>query len=234
MSINVIVTRAEPGAAETAGRITEFDLTPIVSPMLRVVETGFDPAEADGVQHLVFTSANGVSAIRSSGLPRTLRAWCVGPSTAAAARAAGFTDVVEGDGNADDLAARILAAKPDGRLLHIANADAAGNLVAVLRAGGYDARFAAPYRTEAVPSLSAQALAVLEAGPALILLHSAKAAAALAASGADIRETRLVAISRAAAEPLAGRARLGCSYALKPNEDYLMLAMLEAGLSIPR
>lgn len=235
MTLPVIVTRSQPGASETAGSLTQLGVWPILSPMLQIAETGFDPAVLDDVRHIIFTSANGVHALRGDAVPRGICAWCVGPSTGEAAREAGFTQVIEGGGNADDLARKIIAAAPKGPLLHVANEAAAGNLVAHLKNAGFDARFAAPYRTDPAASLNGEALTALDAARAIIVLvHSAKAAAALAASGPNLERAAIVAISEAALAPLTGQAGLGDWVARKPNDADLMQAVLLAKTALLR
>ncbi|MFN3313840.1 MAG: uroporphyrinogen-III synthase [Hyphomonas sp.] len=231
MSQKVIVTRTQPGADETATNLVALGYQPVVSPMLRIVETGLDTGLLTAPRDLIFTSANGVRAFVSSGAAAAdFAAWCVGPSTSVAAREAGFGRVIEGDGDADDLARLILAARTEltGPALHIANDAAAGHLVSALQAAGMDVRFAAPYRTEAAPSLSADALEALASGRAAMLIHSAKGAAAIAASGAALDQAWLVAISKAAARPLKGQPCAGLTIAARPNEDALMAALGEA------
>lgn len=227
----VIVTRTQPGADETAASLTRHGYRALVSPMLQIVPSGLDPAALRGVRDFIFTSANGVHAFAASGTPAEgLTAWCVGPSTAAAARETGFSRVVEGDGDAEDLARRILTARGEisGPLLHIANDAAAGNLVSALAQAGLDARFAAAYRTEPAPALSAPALAALKEGPAVLLVHSAKGAAAIAQTGVKLDQAVVVAISAAAAAPLQGTPLAGLHIAGRPNEDALMAALGEA------
>jgi len=233
VSLAVIVTRTLPGARDTADALRAAGYAPILSPMLRIVDTGFDAGLAGGAEHIAFTSANGVHSVARADLAKDIRVWCVGLSTAEAARAAGFTDVIEGDGNADDLARTILASGAQGPLLHIANEGAAGNLVSALRAAGHDARFAAPYRTEAEASLCADALAAL-AGPApvVLLLHSAKAAGAVAASAPDLSNAAAVAISAPALIPLKDQAGKGAWIAARPNEDSLMEALAGAAAAL--
>jgi hypothetical protein len=116
----VIVTRTLPGARDTADSLLRLGYAPILSPMLAIEETGLDARDLAGIRHLVFTSANGVRALHGAPLDPDLIAWCVGPSTAEAAREAGFGAITESDGNADDLARRILAARPGGPLLRAA------------------------------------------------------------------------------------------------------------------
>lgn len=233
MSLPVIVTRTLPGARDTADTLAQLGYAPILSPMLAIEETGLDPRDLEGIRHIVFTSANGVRALQGARLAPDLTAWCVGPSTAEAARGAGFGSIIESDGNADDLARRILAARPDGPLLHIANEAAAGNLVAALIAGGLDARFCAPYRTQAAASLSADAVAALaRASPVLVLVHSAKAASAVAECHPGLERAGLVAISETALAPLKGRAGKGEWIAARPNEESLMDALREAAAAL--
>ena len=235
MSLAVIVTRAQPGADETAAHLAELGYKAILSPMLKIADTGLDRAALESVTELVFTSANGVRAFLTAGAgTEGFTAWCVGPATSAAAREAGFAIIVEGDGDADDLARLILTARSElaGPLLHIANDAAAGNLVATLKAAGLDARFEAAYRTQAEPSLNADALSALAQGPAIVLVHSAKGATALAASGAPLERAGIVAISENAAAPLEARANAGLWIAARPNEDSLMDALHQAAAAL--
>ncbi|ABI78663.1 uroporphyrinogen-III synthase [Hyphomonas neptunium ATCC 15444] len=235
MNLAVIVTRTQPGADETAARLTALGYHAILSPMLSILETGLAPAALEGVRDIIFTSANGVRAFGSARLPASgFTAWCVGPSTATAAREAGFDQVVEGDGDASDLARLILTARAElsGPLLHIANDAAAGHLVASLKAAGLDARFAAAYQTVAAPSLSAGALAALAEGPAILLIHSAKGAEALVQSGAALDRAAAIAISAPAAVPLEKTPLAGLWIAARPNEDALMAALEEAATSL--
>ena len=235
MSLAVIVTRTQPGADETAARLNSLGYKAILSPMLRIVETGLEPATLDGVKDLIFTSANGVRAFHSSRAPAdSFTAWCVGPSTAMAARETGFGRVVEGDGDAEDLARLILTARAElsGPLLHIANDAAAGHLVATLQKAGLHARFAAAYQTEAASSLSNEALAALETGRAILLVHSAKGADAIVQSGVSLRATMAVAISAPAAGPLERASPAGLWIAERPNEDALMIALGDAAASL--
>ena len=231
MSLAVIVTRAQPGADETAAHLAQLGYRAILSPMLKIVDTGLDRAALEKVTELVFTSANGVRAFLTAGAAAAgFTAWCVGPATSAAAREAGFSNIVEGDGDADDLARLILTASSElaGPLLHIANDAAAGNLVASLQAAGLDARFEAAYRTQAEPSLTADALSALSEGLAIVLVHSAKGAAALAGSVAPLDHAGIVAISANAAAPLEAHAHAGVWISARPNEEALMAALHDA------
>lgn len=223
----VIITRAAPGNHETAARLAAAHIPYIEAPMLTLRPTGADLPALGGVQGVLFTSANGVRAFCDVSARRDLTAWCVGPATLTAAQLAGFDACEHGDGNADDLAALIIA-KADrqaGRLVHVANAAAAGQLAARLRGAGFGVDFAPLY--EAVPAEvlpEAAGAALLQAAPCVILVHSAKGAAAFAGlvDELDLARHIGVAVSDAAAVPLAssGLAHMAC--AARPNETALL------------
>lgn len=231
MTLKVIVTRTQPFAQDTAKALETFGLSPVVSPMLVIQSLPPRPEVIARARHLVFTSASGISAAAGCQHAEDVTVWCVGPTTSAAAEEAGFTRILEGPGNADDLAAMIMGTlpRPQGLFVHVANEDAAGRLVAQVKEAGFEAEFLALYRTEPAAALTPEAQAVLAGkDPSLILLHSAKAAAALSAGSPDLSRAVLVAISEAALAPLKGRAGLGERIAHKPRESDLMHAVLEA------
>jgi uroporphyrinogen-III synthase len=233
VSFTVIVTRTLPGADDTARDLSRLGYRPIISPMLTLSGTAPGAEALTGIRHVIFTSANGVRALGEAAGGDVVTAWCVGPSTAAAASEAGFADVRSADGHAGDLAALILAARPEGPLLHIANEAAAGQLVAALTSGGLDARFLSPYRTEAAASLTPEAIAALSGtAPVIILLHSAKAAEALAASRPSLDRAAGVAISAAALAPLKDQFGRGSRIAIRPNEASLQDALRESAAAL--
>jgi len=234
VGLPVIVTRAEPGASETIVRLEAEGYRAIASPMLALARLKADLPDLSGTRHLVFTSANGVRFFAEATDMRAAKAWCVGPSTAAAARAAGFADVHEGHGDAADLAADMTGALPAGTpgVLHVANAAAAGDLVARLREGGIPAAFLALYETQPADELSPDAEAALSAGPVFVLIHSAKGAAAFAWAAGALDQAVVIAISEAAARPLEGREVAALHVAGAPNEDALLDALAGAAASL--
>lgn len=237
MSLPVIVTRAEPAAAETVARLKAAGYDAILSPALTLESLPDAALDMNGVRHLIFTSANGARCFLARRAVGALTVWCVGEATAAAVRQEGGEDVREGDGNAADLAAMILAAPEaqTGALLHIANEAAAGDLVATLKHAGLDARFAALYRTVPVKRLTPEAAIVLDTAPrVVVLVHSAKGAAAFrdAARGRDLSRVVFVAISPAASQPLVGLGARAVVNAAHPNETALMDALDTAVLAL--
>ena len=111
---------------------------------------------------LAFTSANGVRAFQPFAAPaRHLPAYGVGPQTAAALSAAGFSNVHIAGGDVTSLARTITDDCPEGPVLHISGRDQAGDLAATLKAAGCEARRAVLYEARAATELPPAALTAL-------------------------------------------------------------------------
>jgi uroporphyrinogen-III synthase len=158
--------------------------------------------DLDGVQGLAFTSAHGVAAFAALGLATALPAWCVGASTAAAARAAGLA-AVSADRDAAALARLVAEAwRPHaGAVLHLRGRHAAGDLAARLRELGVAVRELVVYDQPARP-VPPEARALLATGRADILAFFSPRGARLFATEA-----------RAAGWPLGGAAAVSMSTA---------------------
>ncbi|MFV0410131.1 MAG: uroporphyrinogen-III synthase [Paracoccus sp. (in: a-proteobacteria)] len=106
-----LLTRPEALSRAFAAELPGFDC--MISPILRIEALDFDTGRVAAAPGLVFTSARAVPmAGPGAGRP----ALCVGPQTAAAARAAGFA-VTEGPGDAEGLIP-LLAGREDWLHLH--------------------------------------------------------------------------------------------------------------------
>ncbi len=230
----IIITRAQPGAAKTLKGLLALGLKPLLSPALTLQP---DPdilvPSPEGFSGVIFTSANGARFYGERETDRTLPAWCVGPSTAAAAREVGFEEVHEGTGNATRLAALIAStiAPPPLPLLHIANAAATGDLQKELKMRRYKVKFVPLYRADTAPALEPDVIETLASGkPAIVLVHSAKGAEAFAHLSRDHSVSALtaVAISPPAARPLAQLGYAQTFVARMPNEARLMETLKEA------
>lgn len=177
-----LVTRAEPGASETAARLRAMGCEAILAPLLTIEAV---PADTDiaGVQALLFTSANGVAAFARATLARNVPAYSVGDATGEAARAAGFADVRVAGGDVGALAQWVAAtARPEaGPLLHVAGADLAGDLKGALEARGFTVDRRVLYRAVSADALPPAAETALVTDPPtidIVLFHSARAAEA--------------------------------------------------------
>ena len=219
----VWVTRAMPGAEVTAGRLRALGFDAVVAPLLQVRPVGHGPIDLTGVGAIAFTSINAVEAFVVRSAERGARVFAVGATTAAAARSAGFTDVVSSEGGVAALATTIAAHAHEigGDVLHPAAAEPAGDL----SDAGAPVRRLTVYETVATPRDTA--LEALIPGFHAALVHSAKAARLLA----DIlRENpapalRLLCLSPAVAAPLTGE----ISTAALPNEEALLNLLVDRG-----
>ena len=217
----VWITRARPGALATADRVAALGFTPVVDPLLTVEALDVE-IDLSHVETLAFTSANGVEAFARLSDARDLPVFAVGRATAKAAEAAGFASVGSADGDVEDLG-RLIASSASGLVLWAGAKEPAGDLVGLLRRHGVMARGVAVYETtERVPS--PETLARLD-GPLIALLHSPRAAQALATI---LRERsalglRVLCLSEAVAAPLLGLKELGSvAFAPRPDESALL------------
>ncbi|MSO71377.1 MAG: uroporphyrinogen-III synthase [Alphaproteobacteria bacterium] len=159
--MKVLITRpAEEGAA-LATVLAARGIEALVEPLLSIQMLATPPLELAGVQAIAVTSANGARALGRAwpaGAPR-LPIFAVGPASATAARAAGFTSVEAGTEDVAGLA-KLIGAWLDpsaGSVLHVAGTTLAGDLAGLLAAAGFAARRDALYQANAASALSLEA-----------------------------------------------------------------------------
>mgnify|MGYP000265353818 CR=1 FL=1 len=233
----VLVTRAEPGASQTAQRLIDLGYSPVIAPLLEIATVSDAEAKLDGVQAVLFSSPNGARAFADLTERTNLPALCVGEATARAAREAGFDDVRSAGGDGGDLAAlaRLTLDPAGGTVLWASGAHVSTDLGALLSEGGFAVRRAAVYRADCADCLPPAAReAIADRRIAAVLFHSARAArtfaelatdAGLAHAAADLAA---VCISARVAEA-AGALDWGhVEIAAAPDEDALLAALERA------
>lgn len=164
--LQVLVTRPRGEADMFAVALAMRGHDALVAPLLDIVVEPTGPLDLDGVQGVLFTSANGVRAFAHSQTRRDLPAFCVGDATANAARNAGFAKVESASGDVEALA-DLVRAKLDpaaGALVHAAGTAVAGDLAGVLGADGFEVRREKLYRADTATSLSSETAAALRDG----------------------------------------------------------------------
>lgn len=220
----VVVTRAPPEAEVTAARVRAMGAEALLAPLLTIVPCGYDTS-TEGAQALLFTSSNGVRAFPDVRGARDRIVLAVGDATAAAARAAGFTDVRSADGDVHSLAALVKAQldPTKGKLIHIAGDHVAGDLGGELRAAGFEIE-----RRLAFASVAASALPQAFNGPLdIVLFHSTRAAETFVALGArGAAELTAACFSPAVAEAARKTAWKQVIVAPAPREDAFLAAAL--------
>jgi len=227
MKPRVLVTRAEPGASETARRLAAMGFEPIVEPLFSVEPIA---AHIPIYDALAFTSANGVREFAKRTRRRDASVFCVGARTAEAARDTGFGTVASADGDVGALA-RLIESKlePGAHLLHAGNEESRGDLTGRLVAKGFSAAFLAIYRAAPVSRPGPGLARHFSGMPAFeaILIHSPRGAdilESLATKSPGRAPLDVAAMSPAAAAPLSGLARR-IETAAHPNETALLAAL---------
>jgi uroporphyrinogen-III synthase len=173
----ILITRPEPGASDTAGRVSALGLRPIVAPLLEIRLMPIRVPVQRRIAAVVLASGNAVDAL--SALGRCVPVLTVGMATARRARQAGFTNVVSADGDAAALTALVRARikSSDGLLLLAAGQGQSLGLAADLRGLGYRVVRRVAYAAVPVPRLpDAAKAALLDHGVRTILLFSAETA----------------------------------------------------------
>ena len=135
----------------------------VIAPVIEIVFRDRVPPSLDGVQAVLFTSQNGVRAYAATGVRCDRPAFAVGRSTAEAAIAAGFAEVVSADGDSAALAALVAARLSPGAgdLLHVAGTRPAGDLAGALQAHGFVVHRAVLYEARPLDRLPDAAKAAL-------------------------------------------------------------------------
>lgn len=205
----MLVTRPEEDSGSTAARLREMGHVPIVTSLLEVRFRDGPEIALENIQALVATSANGVRAFTRRSARRDLPVFAVGAQTAAMARASGFADVRNSDGDSIVLADAIVhwASAHRGALLHAAGNEASGKLAARLSEHGFQLRREVLYDVASVERLPAIAQAALERGELdAVLLYSPRSAETFvrcvedAGLSSTCRNIIAVCISKAAAD----------------------------------
>lgn len=181
--LRALVTRPRNEAATLAALLAERGIDAVIEPMIEIVERTASLPDLAGVRAILCTSANGVHALARASGERRLPVFAVGDATARAARAAGFDPVESAGGDVEDLA-RLVVARLDpaeGRLLHVAGSETAGDLAGRLAAAGFAVGRAVLYEARPAHSLSRQAADLIERGEIdLALFFSPRSAAIFA------------------------------------------------------
>lgn len=220
--IPLLILRPERGAIATAKRAEVLGLSPMIRSLFAVKPRAWDAPDPALFDALLLTSANAVRYGGGAvGLYRNLPVFAVGAATAQAARDAGFSDVVDGTGNAAD-ALRTLGKAGYSRPLHLSGED----------------RTPYPHLPFAVTTRVVYQAApidiALPTGRYAALVHSARAAVRFAELCPSPKLVDIIAISAPVAET-AGTAWHSINIATEPTDNAMLAlaAMLCDGKTTP-
>ncbi|QEX20005.1 uroporphyrinogen III methyltransferase [Hypericibacter terrae] len=179
MALTALITRPDDDAEPLAAALIARGITVVREPLLAVKPVADAVVDLEGVQALLFTSANGVRAFANLSQRRDLPVFAVGDNTARTARATGFDNVESAAGAVDDLA-RLVARRLDpkrGALFHAAGSAVAGDLAGLLSEKGFELRRVMLYSADQAAALTDDARTRLEHGEiGLVLLFSPRTA----------------------------------------------------------
>lgn len=226
----VLITRPQPGASETAARLTALGLDPVVSPVLEIVPAVLTPPPH--VAAILLTSRNAVAACPPSmhGYP----VLAVGAATAAKAAEMGFTRVSSADGDATALVRLVsgtLSPRQGPLFLPVAQGQGT-ELAESLRRLGFRVVRRLAYRAKGAPNLTAEAVASLRdrkltyamffsGETSRHFVHLIRAAGL----AETVRDVRAVSISEKAAVALRPLPWRRISVAAKPNQDAMLVLL---------
>ncbi|MBZ9989765.1 uroporphyrinogen-III synthase [Mesorhizobium sp. BH1-1-5] len=228
--VRVLVTRPEPGASRTARRLEALGFQPILLPLTETSALPVETTVGDAVAVAV-TSANAVRHAPGALIAALARLPChaVGKRTAQACRAAGFSSVAQGPGDAEALADGIANGLAGKAIVYLCGHVRFPLFERRLAAAGVHVQAIETYDTTAIDHGDADVVARLSGRPVYAaLLYSAKASAALVSLIARpalrqlFEKTEFLALSARVAEPLQGIARQTIRIAPQPEEDALL------------
>ena len=176
----VLVTRPQPDGETTAAALRAKGFEVLEAPMLRFEPVVFR-GDMDGrYGAVILTSANALRGIEprlKSHRLLELPLFAVGEQTAAAARRAGFTQVISAKGDATDLRDLVLASvkakqlKGASTLLYLAGAEMARDLAGELGGHGLRVMTHATYRMSPVTNLPREVCEAFAANQIEAVLH---------------------------------------------------------------
>ena len=226
----VLITRPEPGATETAARLSALGFSPIIAPIFSIVTQGIHAP--DHVAATLLTSRNAIAACPPSLHDRPV--FAVGTATAARASEAGFSRVFSAGGDAEALVSMVsdtLSSNDDTLFLPTGQGQGM-TLAASLRRCGFTVLRRVAYRTVSVLALP-EAIATLlrHRQAAVAMFFSAEASRHFvnllqAARLSDaVRHVEAVSISERAAVALRSLPWRRISVAATPNQDAMLVLL---------
>ena len=229
-----LVTRPRAEDVALAEALDRRGIEAIIEPLLDILYRDEPAPDLTGVQAVLCTSANGVRALARRSGERDIALFAVGEATAARARAEGFSHIESAGGDVDDLArlACERLAPQDGRLLHVAGSDVAGDLAGLLRDAGFATERVVLYEARPVAGLSPPTVAALRNGLVDFALFFSPRSSAIfarlteqAGVTAGLRSVTAVSISAAADRALGELAFGARIIAEHPDQESLLAAL---------
>jgi uroporphyrinogen-III synthase len=228
-ALTLLLTRPEAQSRAFAARLAALAGRPlphVIAPLFEVVPTG---AGIPGQGVLALTSGRAVENL-PAGVLKGRRVYCIGAVTAGLVRAAGAEALLAGD-DGEALVARLMADRP-GSVVLLRGDHVAGDPATRLIAAGIPVTEIRVYATRDLPLNDAALVLLAEGGAILAPVFSPRSADLLARAAAEaLPRLTVAAISRAAAAPLAGAARVVVS--TRPDAEAMARLVLTLWPGLP-
>jgi uroporphyrinogen-III synthase len=238
--MRALVTRPREDSEGVAAELALRGLEVMIAPLLDIAPLGA-VVDADGVQGILATSANGIRALARVLPDRRVPVWAVGDASARVARGLGYSHVDSAGGDVGTLA-ELVKSRCDpaqGTLLHAAGTVVAGDLAGMLGAAGFIVRRIVLYEAVTATELSPELAAALRGATVQVALFFSPRTAATFATlvrDAGLADTtgRIIAyaLSDAVARVLAVLPWAAVRVAAAPTQAAL-LAVLDQDLGRP-
>ncbi|TXH34026.1 MAG: uroporphyrinogen-III synthase [Rhodospirillaceae bacterium] len=186
--MRALITRPQEDAAPLAEALSARGIEPVIESLLEIKPIAGAELDLDGVQAVLFTSANGARSFANFTDRRDLPVFTVGDGSGATAKELGFTQVESAGGDVKALASLVCdrLTPQDGVLFHAAGSITAGDLAGDLEKAGFTVRRTPLYTAEQAAALSPETRMNLTLGGIdLVLLFSPRTAAIFAALWQD-------------------------------------------------
>lgn len=236
--MRILITRPIEDSKPLADALEERGIEVLIEPLLEIRHLDDAEIDLDGVQALLFTSANGARAFAALSPRRDIKVFTVGDGSADAARQAGFATVESARGDVEALAALVVdRLKAEGGILfHAAGTVTAGDLKTRLDGLGYRVRRAQLYEAKIATALSPETRANLTLGGIdAVLLFSPRTAGTFAqlwqeAGAPTLARVRALCLSAAVAREVGNLGWGAVEIADRPDLPS-MLALVDAARS---
>ncbi|MZR29669.1 uroporphyrinogen-III synthase [Sneathiella litorea] len=234
--MKILITRPEPDGSRLARILKKMGHETRLAPMMHIETFRGKQVDITGAQALLVTSANGARALGPALKSRDIKVLAVGAATAEAVRHEGFTDVAAADGDVNSLAAKVIAdCQPEnGRLIHVAGSEVAGDLSGMLSEKGFQCERIVLYEALPVTSLDAKIVREIKSGDLpVVLFYSPRTAAIFvdlvtaAGLAQHMKNITAYCLSQAVARKLETLSFAGIHVAATPDQENL-LALLAA------
>ena len=228
----ILITRPESAAIPLKRKLEARGYTTIVEPLLTIEQLRPLSALPERVQALALTSAHAVPALSDEA--KRLPIFTVGKATAEAARRAGCSEVIAGDGDGVALAALIgeQQCAEDGVILHVSGEIVRDGLEQGLKGQGFEVRREVVYRAMARSEFSDELHRAWRGRKvAAVLLFSPRTAEILihllndAGLSRYVDRTAAICVSEASATPCRTLDWRTIVLAAQPKQDALIRAL---------